>query len=65
MTNHRHQAATLKAYDVEPSLFATSAFGRSGEIHRVLSAEIFEILKENGHLQLSTLQFYDTTLRMF
>ena len=66
MTNHRHQAATLKAYDVEPSLFATSAFGRSGEIHRVLSAEIFEILKENGHLQkLSTLQFYDTTLQLF
>ena len=66
MANHRHQADTLKAYDVEPSLFATSAFGRSGEIHRVLSAEIFEILKENGHLQkLSTLQFYDTKLQCF
>lgn len=66
MANHAHQAETLKAYDVDLSLFGTSAFGRAGEIHRVLSSEIYEILKENDHLKkLSTLQFYDTTLKCF
>lgn len=66
MQNHTHQSETLKAYDVEPSLFATSAFGRAGEIHKEMSAQIFETLQNNGHLKkLSTLQFYDTTLGCF
>ncbi len=57
---YEDQKATLANYDVEPSLFATSAFGRSGEIHKEVSAKLFNVLYEKGHLsKMSTLQFYD------
>lgn len=57
---HKLQKDILGKYDVEPSLFASSAFDRSGEIHKELSNALFENLYENGYLKkLSTLQFYD------
>ncbi len=66
LQNHHHQKDTLAAYHVEPSLFATSAFGRSGEVHKEMSAHIFNTLQQNGHLKkLSTAQFYDTELNCF
>lgn len=66
LQNHQHQKDTLAKYNVEPSLFATSAFGRAGEIHAEMSATIFQTLRENGHLKkMSTAQFYDTTLNCF
>ena len=66
MQNHAHQKETLAQYHVAPSLFATSAFGRSGEIHQEMSAEIFTTLQQHGHLQkMSTAQFFDTELNCF
>lgn len=57
---HEIQKKILSDYDVEPSLFATSAFGRAGEVHKEVSEKLFEALYEKGHLQkMSTLQFYD------
>ena len=66
LQNHAHQKETLTQYDVSLNLFGTSAFGRSGEIHEEISHQMFNRLRENGHLQkLSTLQFYDATLDKF
>ncbi len=57
---YEDQKATLANYDVNPSLYATSAFGRSGEIHKEVSEKLFDVLYEKGHLtKMSTLQFYD------
>lgn len=57
---YEDQKQTLANYDVDLSLYATSAFGRSGEIHKEVSAQLFETLYEKGHLtKLSTLQFHD------
>lgn len=54
------QREVLDAYQVEPSLFAASAFGDSGKIHAEVSRELFEVLYKNGTLrQMSTLQFFD------
>lgn len=63
---YEDQKSTLKNYDVNLSLYATSAFGRSGEIHREVSEKLFETLYEKGHLtKLSTLQFYDVKADAF
>lgn len=60
MRNHEHQRETLKAYGIEPNLYATSAFGRAGAIHRELSHEIFNTLKASGLLvEMTKPQFYD------
>jgi len=57
---YEDQKQTLENYDVGLSLYATSAFGPSGEIHKRVSEKLFETLYEKGHLtKLSTLQFYD------
>lgn len=57
---HNIQKQILKDYDVAPSLYASSAFGRSGEVHKDVSNKVFETLHDNGFLKkLSTLQFYD------
>lgn len=57
---YEDQKSTLEKYDVDLSLYTTSAFGRSGEIHKEVSEKLFDALYEKGHLeQLSTLQFYD------
>lgn len=57
---HEIQKDILKQYDVSPSLFASSAFDRSGEIHKEVSNSLFETLYNGGYLKkLSTLQFYD------
>lgn len=57
---HEIQKDVLSKYDVAPSLFASSAFDRSGEIHKEVSNALFENLYEAGYLKkLSTLQFYD------
>lgn len=54
------QREVLAAYQVEPSLFATSAFGESGKVHAEVSKELFEVLYQNGTLRrMDTKQFYD------
>lgn len=63
---HEDQKQTLENYDVDLSLFATSAFGRAGEIHENMSRRFFENLYAKGHLeQMSTLQFFDTKENAF
>lgn len=54
------QREVLEAYEIEPSLFATSAFGESGEVHREVSAKLIKTLYDNGTIKkMDTLQFYD------
>lgn len=63
---HRVQCECLKAYQVEPSLFGTSAFGESGRIHKQVSDELFKILYENGTLRkMSSKQFFDTKEKVY
>lgn len=58
---HDIQCECLKAYQVEPSLFATSAFGESGRIHAKVSEELFKTLYRNGTLRkMSSKQFFDS-----
>ena len=57
---HEIQKHILKDYDVDLSLFSSSAFGRSGEIHKEVSNSVFNHLKDKGYLkQMSSLQYYD------
>jgi len=58
--HHVHQKATLEAFNIIPELYATSAFGRAGEIHASLSHDVFNKLKKLGLLvELSKAQFFD------
>ncbi len=60
------QKEVLAAYQIEPSLFAASAFGESGRIHAEVSKELFEILYKNGVLRkMSTLQFFDSDKNVY
>lgn len=66
LSNHKAQKKELDMYSISNNLFATSALGRSGEIHRELSAEVLERLYKNGHLKKrSTPQFYDAKMNAF
>ncbi|MBR6020087.1 MAG: class I tRNA ligase family protein [Lachnospiraceae bacterium] len=58
--NHEAQKETLDRYEISLNLFAASALGRAGEIHKQVSREVFEGLYEKGTLEkLSSPQFYD------
>ena len=58
--NHNKQKKTLDDYDIDLNLYATSAFGRSGQVHEKVSEEVFELLYEKGYLdKLSTPQLFD------
>ena len=58
--NHVAQKETLDKYEISLNLFGASALGRAGEIHKEVSAEVFEGLYEKGTLEkLSTPQFFD------
>lgn len=62
MNFHQIQKRVLDKYDVAPSLYAASAFGRSGEVHKEVSDKLFEALYDSGYLKkMSTSQFYDET----
>lgn len=63
---HVMQRDTMKDYDVELSLYATSAFGESGAVHKKVSEIVFDILYNNGFLKKMSLpQFYDGKLETF
>lgn len=63
--NHLRQKKTLDDYEIGLNLYATSAFGRSGEIHNKVSEEVFELLYEKGYLEkLSTPQFFDPEFKV-
>ena len=60
LENHEKQKEVLDKYEVNPSLYAGSALGRAGEIHKEVSQKIFNKLYDNGYLvKLSSPQFYD------
>ncbi|MBN2853295.1 MAG: class I tRNA ligase family protein [Clostridia bacterium] len=63
---HILQKDILNSYDVSPSLYGSSAFDESGEIHKDVSEKLFNHLYENGYIKkLSTLQFYDAVENEF
>lgn len=65
-SNHERQKSELDAYEVSANLYAASALGRSGEIHRGYSREILETLYRNGYLRkISSPQFFDPELKVF
>jgi methionyl-tRNA synthetase len=60
LENHKKQKEALDRYQISLNLYAASALGRSGELHKEVSREVFEALYEKGYLdRLSTPQFYD------
>ncbi|MBN2628757.1 MAG: class I tRNA ligase family protein [Spirochaetales bacterium] len=66
LSSHKKQKEALKAFMVSPNLYGTSAFGRSGEIHKELGERILKALHKNGHLKkFSFPQFYDSQLGVY
>jgi methionyl-tRNA synthetase len=63
---HMLQKNILADYDVQPSLYASSAFERSGEVHKEVSKKLFNTLYEGGFIKkLTTKQFYDPKAEEF
>ena len=64
--NHLSQKETLDTYNISLNIFGASAIGRSGEVHKEVSEEIFNALFENGYIKkISALQFYDEDKNTF
>ncbi|MCL2513840.1 MAG: class I tRNA ligase family protein, partial [Oscillospiraceae bacterium] len=58
--NHKTQKEILDKYQISLDIYAGSALGEAGGIHKALSEEIFEKLYKNGFLKLErTMQFFD------
>ncbi len=58
--NHLKQKKTLDEYYISLDKFCASALGRAGEIHKTVSAHMFEKLYSAGALRLNNAyQFYD------
>ena len=49
--NHESQKKTLEDYGISLDFFGASALGEAGEIHRQMSAEIFQKLYRNGYIE--------------
>ena len=65
-TNHLLQKQVLDQYQISLDIYAASALGRAGEIHRQLSAEILQRLYTHHHLIcLTQPQFYDPVADVF
>lgn len=63
---HVKQKETLEAYDVDLSLYATSAFDDSGKTHEKVSETVFNIMHSNGFLKkMSCPQFFDPVHKTF
>jgi methionyl-tRNA synthetase len=57
---HEVQKQQLDLFDIKLSVYATSAFGKTGEIHKEMSQDIFNKLYSNGTLLKVTSEvFYD------
>jgi methionyl-tRNA synthetase len=66
LKNHTLQKETLSAYQISTNLFANSALGEAGRIHKDLSEKIFNKLYASGMLKLEkTIQFYDDEKNVF
>ncbi|MDE6640754.1 MAG: class I tRNA ligase family protein [Acetatifactor sp.] len=65
-SNHQSQKKTLDDYGISLDFFGASALGEAGEIHRHMSAEVFQGLYRNGYIEkLSVPQFYDEEIGIF
>jgi len=63
---YQHQTKVLQDYDVKPSMYASSAFGESGEMHKKVSKKLFDALYEKGTLEvMTTQQFFDPIENVF
>lgn len=64
--NHEKQKEVLYKYEISLNLYAASALGRAGEIHKELSEEVFNKLYEGGYLEKRcSPQFYDPDFNVF
>ncbi len=64
--NHEKQKSTLRAYGINPNLFAASGIGRSKEIHAEFTDRFLTSLYAKGQLnQISTMQFFDEKAGVF
>ena len=60
------QKSVLEAYEVAPSLYASSAFDESGRMHEQVSNHLFEALYQEGHLVKGVApQFFDEVENVF
>ena len=63
--NQKH-IKTLADYEIGLDWFEGSAIGKSKDVHKQVSDEIFELLHKRGTLsKMATYQFYDTKLNCF
>lgn len=66
MRFHRHQKQVLEDFEIGFNLYATSAFGDAGEMHRQVSDEVFQQLYDGGYLvKMTSPQFYDPEFNEF
>ena len=64
--NNKKQKETLDSYQIALNLYAGSSLGEAGEIHKAMSAQVFNRLYDQGVLKLEeTLQFYDDEKKTF
>jgi len=60
------QTKILADYDVTPSLYGSSAFGKTGEMHKMVSNELFKALYNQNTLKImSSPQFFDPIENVF
>lgn len=65
-SNHESQKRTLADYGISLDFFGASALGEAGEIHKKISAEVFQTLYKNKYIKkLSVPQFYDEEKEVF
>lgn len=65
-SNHESQKKTLENYGISLNFFGASALGEAGEIHKQVSAEVFQTLYRNKYIKkLSVPQFYDDERKVF
>jgi methionyl-tRNA synthetase len=63
---HEKQKKVLESFAISPNMYSTSAFGRSGEIHKELGGRILKALHDKGHLKkMSFPQFFDPEAGVF
>jgi methionyl-tRNA synthetase len=63
--NHEKQKEVLDKFEMSLNLYAASALGRAGDIHKEVSEKVFIKLYEGGYLvKLASPQFYDPELKV-
>lgn len=64
--NHESQKKTLDNYEMSFNLFGASALGKTGEMHKQVSKEVFETLYKHGYIKkMSSPQFFDEEMGVF